>query len=50
MTLAEAWGQVLALMLAWPPITPNELIMWVTFAATAARIVRARALAAGMGR
>jgi hypothetical protein len=41
MTLAEAWGQALALMLAWPPLTPTELLAYATFGATAARMARA---------
>jgi hypothetical protein len=40
MTIADAWGQALALMLAWPPITATEIIVWTTFAPPAARAVR----------
>lgn len=41
MTLADAWGQALALMLAWPPITGQEVAMYATFGTTAARMARA---------
>lgn len=41
MTIAELWGQALALMLAWPPITPYELELWWTLGRPAARAVRA---------
>lgn len=34
---AELWGQALALMLAWPPITPHELLLWWTLGRPAAR-------------
>jgi hypothetical protein len=41
MTITEAWGQALALMLAWPPLSGQEFAMYATFATTAARMARA---------
>jgi hypothetical protein len=41
MTITEAWGQCLALMLAWPPISGQEFAMYAIFGATAARMARA---------
>lgn len=41
MTIADAWGQALVLMLAWPPLSGQEVIMYATFGATAARMARA---------
>jgi hypothetical protein len=38
--ISELWGQVLAIMLAWPPITPNDLEIWWSLGAPAARTVR----------
>jgi len=41
MTLAEIWGQALALMLAWPPPAGHEVAMCIRLATTAARLTRA---------
>ncbi len=41
MTLADAWGNALALMLAWPPVSNQEFVMYATFGTTAARMARA---------
>jgi hypothetical protein len=39
MTIAEAWGQALALMLAWPPVTPLDVeLCWLPLV----RAVRSR--------
>jgi hypothetical protein len=40
MTLAEAWGQALALMLAWPPIGPTEVTVYLAFGMPAVRWAR----------
>lgn len=41
MNLADVWGNVLALMLAWPPVSGQEFVMYATFTTTAARMARA---------
>lgn len=48
--IADLWGQVLALMLAWPPITPIEIEVWLTLGGPSTRAVRSWLTVVGKGR
>lgn len=43
MTIAELWGQALAIMLAWPLVTPDEVKLWWTLGKPAIAALRHRA-------